>query len=851
MTLKRFCLLLILLLGALLRFGGQGYGLALQESYHPDTPKQIRAVDSFLRGDRYMHIGARDYDGYPLFTSYLTSRLIAATWPVARRAAMWIGTEELPARPSFWGAAWTMAFVNATLATLAILLAWRIGCTAIGAKAGLAAALFLALSPGDIAACHYASGDTGAAFFALLALFFALRMHRTGSMADYAAAAFFAAWAFASKYHGLVAAAPVGLAHLVRPEHLRRWHRPASLRGIGVLAVAYLAGLLIAIPGLREAPVAMVRDILNFMHYASNFGMPEELIGAGFVAKLKFSLARNLPILAGLLGLPVVLALLAALTRAHRDPRVWLLVAGPAVYFLVGVSLRPMAHPVYHTVLTAPAFLLAATGIAGLARTGTLTRGLAAVLAAAAALFLAHAGWRETFFFRHSDTRHLAREWCEENLPSSYAYAPRIYTFESSSFTGTMEKADGHFFLTSSPRNLFVPDQFKALVTFSMERDSLPFFRNFDLGLQLHDHSSIGPSPLTPLFQRTPSRMQTEVIPAYAPEFVRSPRIFELGKFGAFERLVVARAPITDALIIGRSDHAEARVAGHFGSRTFRMDIPPGGVAVQSLANPRRCLPYASSHWFYDLDLHDTRGRSRIEIAWTARDKGIALFHAGRPGEALPFLQEAALAQRHPTMAALALVAASDAKFQLGAQTEAALRSLAGNVSRFDTENPTYGDWRMASRVFDQLPFIAHKAGALTSESFTQKVRWLEQGARVEEFHSDPTAKECKAAMHGIWLEQGSYRLHFAMHPDGAIASGHEMAHVVVGDYRGVVLETSVNWAAGVNLDFAIDRSMDDGYVRITFKPGTDVILDSLTIRPDAIATLRRLWARIPPPRAN
>ena len=77
-------LLALVVLGALLRFGGMSHDLHEGQVYHPDTPKQISAVQRFYAGHYFIHVGRRTFDGYPLFHAHLVEFIVRAVEPVRR-----------------------------------------------------------------------------------------------------------------------------------------------------------------------------------------------------------------------------------------------------------------------------------------------------------------------------------------------------------------------------------------------------------------------------------------------------------------------------------------------------------------------------------------------------------------------------------------------------------------------------------------------------------------------------------------------------------------------------------------------------------------------------------------------
>jgi hypothetical protein len=590
----------VLLLAAGLRFAGIGHGLDKGFIAHPDTSKQVDAVERFLKGERYWKIGYSDYDGYPLFASRLTALVIQAGTAVVNPVRGWLGREAWPAVPEKRDRFHAMRCVNATLAVLAVLVAGWGGRLFFGPGVGLLGALLLALSPADVAAAHYASGDTAAAAFGLLSFILAARLARDGQRCDALLAGFFAALAFAAKYHALVAFAAAGLAVLVHAGPLRMWYARATLVRAALVAAGGLAGLLFAIPGLREEPVAMVADIRFFIGYAANFGLPAELADAGFFGKLFYSLRHNLPVLGGLLSVTAVAAVPWGVVRIRREPWIAVLLAGPLLYFVMGVSLRPAAHPVYHTLLTGPLLLVAAAAMV------RLPRWLGASLAALSVAWLGHGAYREAFYFTRPDMRTVMQAWMQENVPAAFGYYQHRYAFASAMHTGVAWSAHGTVRVSPSLRPVTPSEYFAPWFTAAVERDALPVFRNPTIDFQLRVHSSVDPAFMLPVHQRIPSDATAPWILADLPDFYRTGRmgIAEPGR--TVRRTIVSAQPLSNLVVTVTAGGDPGRVTVVLGGRRVSTNLAAHASAVLSFP---RLWPRAP--WSTGVHLYKVRVRTR------------------------------------------------------------------------------------------------------------------------------------------------------------------------------------------------------------------------------------------------
>lgn len=857
---KKALLIIVLLAGLLFRLGGIFHGVDEGEIYHPDTPKQVHAIERFLDGRLYIHIGLSDYDGYPLFVSYLTALVVRAGGFVVSPLLSLMGVVDADTGPSTLALYSIMRLLNVLLATLAIYVAWRIGRENFGEGAGLVAAIFLALSPADIAACHYASGDTGAAVFGLVSVLFALRIHRLGRWRDYILAGFFASLAFASKYHALVVFGAAGLAHLLRPEFIGRWHKGASIARLAVLGAAAVAGLWFAIPGLRVEPVAMIADIRHFMHYAANFGLPPELQDAGFFGKLLFSLQRNIPILSGLLSVPAALGSLLMVPRVRRDPRVAVLLVAPVAYFCVGVSLRPFAHPVYHTILTTPVFLLAAVAMArpfsADAGPRVWPRYAAMAAFAVSCVLLGHAAYREVYFFRHDDTRRISREWAEENLPDRFIQLPVRYTFESPRFPREHgPETMGLFYFSPSLRAARTREDCLPWFSFGVERDALPFFRNPGMTVWLHKLSAVAPDARMPVFQRTPSQAGDEYLVLDMPEFYRSPRLFEINAGRHVKRAVVSSQPLSNAVVCIAAGDASSRVDLQLGGqrRTVKLAADTStNIVFDSL---RTVLPWGTGYHHYRFRAAARHGGVRVSIAFNAQDAGIDLLQHGMPAPAAPLLRDAALEDRNPTLAALALAAAGDA---LPPAAREPLRQLAAPCADPPPDPRFFDVWHITTNYLARIPYREWDAAHMRFEGYHRQDYALHASGEGTELISDHKSPARGLYVDDVWLEPGCYTARLRIRAlVGRDVTGNVQITFLNGHSTTTnsVLTMPVQLAAGqphtdYSAAFRMTRLYRNGTLRIDPPPGAGVSIDAFEIRPDPAATLRALArdTAVPPP---
>lgn len=212
---------LVLVLAAALRLWGVRWGLPGPThlfSYHPDEFHSLRGALALLAAG----------DPNPHFFNYGSLYLY-----LAAVAANLTGT--MPLHPATLTSMaqllydWTLAarLVSVVAGVLTVAVTYLLGSAVLGSRAGLLAALILALMPLHVLNSDYATVDVTLTLFVALTLLFAARLARHPTPRDYLLAGLCAGLAASTKYTGgLVLVAPV-VAHFVaarraRDDELRR-----------------------------------------------------------------------------------------------------------------------------------------------------------------------------------------------------------------------------------------------------------------------------------------------------------------------------------------------------------------------------------------------------------------------------------------------------------------------------------------------------------------------------------------------------------------------------------------------------------------------------------------------------
>jgi len=651
-------LLLIFLVALGLRFWGLSHDLKEGYVYHPDTPKQISAIQEYLEGDYFSPKGNLNYDGYPFFTSRLME------WGVRLSSAL--GAAPLT-RPQLF---WKTRILNAWLSSLAILATFAIalGISRSHLTALLAAAL-LAISPVDSVACHYAMGDTTAAFFATLTVLCGVWIFRSGSLWSYVAAGLSVSCAFAAKYHGAAAGVAVIFAHLLRNPHPRQFFGKRSLGCILVTLLATLIMLPIAIPSLKDEPVATIQNIARFLEYTSNFKMKEAQLNLPFHLRWFFGVSHNYPHFAYMLtGGLLTYALLGSLLLVRKHRAILIVAVLPAIYMFVGLPFKPLSHIEYHTLVSPCLFTLAAIALVQLP-TLPSKKWIQALLAGASIITLLAAGNAllsrtryQGFYFSQPDTRRLASEWVYHNLPESFQIAAGHYTYVGTPPTVRTNKM-GAVMLSSNFRPHRAPNVYATKMIWDLKDTPLELFRNPIITAYIHRSPWLKPDWQHPTFQTVPYGSHSGILDASAPVFNRNPLKHVITQKQPLQLWLTTPEPITHALLILQAGPNGALCRGRFGKQSITPKLSQNTTLVIPLEMPTRKFPSILKANFYQWELSSIKGEVMATLAITPTQKAIALTQAGYWKEAKEaFRSLDPKIKQHSTLALLGRIANADGK---------------------------------------------------------------------------------------------------------------------------------------------------------------------------------------------
>lgn len=413
---ERVMLAGIVLLGLAVRIWGIDFGLP-NEHARPDERHLIGFT--LTMGGQRLNPGFFNYPS--LYLNVLLTFYIGY-YVLGRLFGRFHGSEDLVAEYAVSPEAFYLIdrTVVAVLGTATVVLAYAIMKRAAGARAGLLAALFLALSYIHVRDSHFGTVDVPLTFMCTLAVLLMQRAFDAPSLKADLLAALSVGLAISTKYNAVVLGLPLALLHLQRlwspPPAAQRLALPIGLAGA---ALAVLVGFVVGTPYSVLDFATFSRDVVAELVDKGRARPPLDL-GPGFLYHARFTLPHGVGwplLLAALFG--AVAALRADLRRACLllgFPVGWYLVVGQSHYIFVRYAL-PLAPSI--CLFAAWGVELFARALPGLQprlarQVPAIAGGLAFVLVFAPTYNLVR--WDR--LLSRADTRVEAARWVEQQVPS-------------------------------------------------------------------------------------------------------------------------------------------------------------------------------------------------------------------------------------------------------------------------------------------------------------------------------------------------------------------------------------------------------------------------------------------------
>jgi hypothetical protein len=422
----------LVVLGLLTRLLGIGWGLP--HFYHVDEKGFGKFTIHYFSGDLNPH-----FFQVPSCYTYMT----AAVW-----GGYYLGgkvTGRFATRADFikaYNQDPTVFFLLGRLLTVllavgTIVIVFLIGRRMYGTRAGALAALLLVFSLEHVKMSHYFIPDVAMVFFLMLSFLFIWSIYTTGNASAYILAGLFAGLAYATKYGGHFLALPLLLAHFFRAaEKKEPFFRSLFSPKLAGALLSFVGGFLAGCPYAVLDSHKFLKDfrwqtkhLFTAGHFGSSTAEPSWLF------YLKYGFRENVGRAAQFL---VPAGIIYGLVK-HRKKDI-LLLSLPLILFVITGTMKAYATR-YLLPITAFFILIAAlfldellawigAGLRKIKRPALPAWAVATVLVLAALVFIAPSILQVARYddsITRTDTRTVAKNWVEANIPKGSRIALEMY----------------------------------------------------------------------------------------------------------------------------------------------------------------------------------------------------------------------------------------------------------------------------------------------------------------------------------------------------------------------------------------------------------------------------------------
>ena len=307
---------------------------------------------------------------------------------------------------------------SAFLGTGSVWLTYLVGRQLYGTRfVGLLAALFLCFNAVNIELSHYARVDASLCFVVLAAFYWIAKIATVEKrlLSWYVLAGIFSGIAFQNKMQAVILLIPFAYAHL-SGFSWKRYRDALFTTTVLVFCLSYLAGLVVGNPAVLFAPVSFVKGLLASGVGAYTIPINETVSTIGYVVYLRYFFDE--------LGLPLALLAVASIIFAvfsHQRREILLLSFIVPFYALMGGSKYLVSASYMIPLMPFLYILIAATlnTVFGKVRE-LISERQVPVIITVLILLLFHpviGAARLTLSFSGKNTRVLAKEWIERNIP--------------------------------------------------------------------------------------------------------------------------------------------------------------------------------------------------------------------------------------------------------------------------------------------------------------------------------------------------------------------------------------------------------------------------------------------------
>lgn len=442
MNSKRLPILLLTLI-LTTAFGVRLYGVTwgLPYEYYPDEAKIVSGALRFGTGDlnphRFDYPSLLFYLLFSLYAIYASIGLIAGYFQNVADVAVSYFID--PTMFYLIGRTFVALLGTATVGLVGI-----IGTRFYNPKVGIVAACFFAFISGHALYSHYVVTDVPMAFFVMLSFLFAVLIYLNGKRRDYILAGIFAGLATSTKYPAAIIIVTLYTAHILRGIEQQR-----ALRTIFLDSNIVLAFVLSVFAFIAASPF-IILDFKTF-NFSLSCLASQSAIGEPWREDINTYLDVFTLFLPDGMGVTLEVLGLAGLCYSiyHWSKKELLLISFPILYYAV-MGKSPFSSTRYWLVVLPFLCIFASRLFMDVIDRISIKRKLYSIVAPLAVLLIISQSLYRSislgYTLTQKDTRTIAKEWIEENIPphSKIAldrYSPPLIP-DGESFLGTFNDED-------------------------------------------------------------------------------------------------------------------------------------------------------------------------------------------------------------------------------------------------------------------------------------------------------------------------------------------------------------------------------------------------------------------------
>lgn len=400
----------ILLMSLAIRLWGNGFGLPLE--FHVDEVQYVR------QAAKMGSIGLEPtWWNNPPFFKYILFLGYGALYVLGRLFGWYTSIESFGVHHSLDPSLLYLLgrTISAVFSTLNVLIVYLIGRDAYNQRVGLLSSIFLAFSFITVRQAHFAVNDEAASFWMLIALLASIQIIRSGTLTWYIVGGIATGLGFATKYSAITALVPLTFAHFLCQGFN---YRSLAMRKLLIIYVITILSAVLASPYFVITPIDVFHEIRYHFYLAGQAGFKGWQIDNAesyiyYIKTLIWGFGWGLTLLS-------IFGLIYALWR-HNHYDIVLISLPLTIYFII--SREQMSFARFILPAVPPLLILGSSSLDNVnqrfMKSKMYSRGIIIIIIVILIIQPLINSLRFDYLLTRTDTRVLAKDWIENNIPEN------------------------------------------------------------------------------------------------------------------------------------------------------------------------------------------------------------------------------------------------------------------------------------------------------------------------------------------------------------------------------------------------------------------------------------------------